>query len=225
MSQALTQVLLPLFSPLDLTEPDSPQAVFPFFQPGRLVASIFEKIETPPHKPDAMLRGRDPALEKLARNLVRPLCKAPQAGKIQVYWNPRLVSTAGRAYYTKNQVQLNPRLPRFPGEVERTLLHELAHLLAHFRAGKRCIPPHGDEWRQACADLGIPDESTRHTLPLPRRRLLKKHHYRCPNCHHIVKRVVPFRRTVACLSCCRQFARGRFDERFRLQKVRVLNAP
>ena len=57
------------------------------------------------------------------------------------------------------------------GEVERTLRHEAAHLLAHWRAGRRRIQTHGPEWRQACADLGIPGETVTHTLPLaPRRR-------------------------------------------------------
>src|ERR1700687_2873461 len=40
-------------------------------------------------------------------------------------------------------------------EIERTLRHELAHLLAQFRVGRRRIAPHGAEWRRACRDLGI----------------------------------------------------------------------
>ena len=37
-------------------------------------------------------------------------------------------------------------------EVDRTLRHELAHLLAQWRVGRRRIAPHGKEWRQACRD-------------------------------------------------------------------------
>jgi predicted SprT family Zn-dependent metalloprotease len=40
-------------------------------------------------------------------------------------------------------------------EIDRTLRHELAHLLAQFRVGRRRIAPHGPEWRIACRDLGI----------------------------------------------------------------------
>src|ERR1700730_17806348 len=53
----------------------------------------------------------------------------------------------------------------FDDEIDRTLRHELAHLLAQFRAGRRRISPHGEEWRQACHDLGIGDEVRCHNLP------------------------------------------------------------
>jgi predicted SprT family Zn-dependent metalloprotease len=123
-------------------------------------------------------------------------------------------STAGYAKWPHWRVELNPRLKEFPGEVARTLKHELAHLVAHARAGRRRIAPHGREWRQACADLGIPGESARHTLPLPSRRQKRKFSYACPSCGIVVDRVRKFRRRTACLICCRKHNRGRYDARF-----------
>ena len=69
-------------------------------------------------------------------------------------------STAGMAYPRRSLVTLNPRLREFGDEeVDRTLRHELAHLLAHHRAGRRRIAPHGPEWARACRDLGLATKS------------------------------------------------------------------
>jgi predicted SprT family Zn-dependent metalloprotease len=117
-------------------------------------------------------------------------------------------------------ITLNPRLCQIgDDEVERTLRHELAHLLAQHRAGRRHIAPHGPEWHQACRDLGIPDEKRCHTLPLPRRELTARHFYRCPVCTQEIPRVRPFRSKTACLDCCRRHSRGRYDDRFRFVKI------
>src|SRR5690242_16708388 len=62
------------------------------------------------------------------------------ATRVQVRWNPRMRSTAGMAYPTRSLITLNPRLAEFGAdEIDRTLRHELAHLLAHERAGRRSI--------------------------------------------------------------------------------------
>jgi predicted SprT family Zn-dependent metalloprotease len=116
-------------------------------------------------------------------------------------------------------VELNPRLVEFEGQVDRTLKHELAHLIAYARAGRRRIEPHGMEWRQACADLGIPDENARHTLPLPRTKQQRKFVYACQVCQVTVERVRRFRRHTACLACCRKYNRGAFDARFQFVLV------
>ncbi len=142
------------------------------------------------------------------------------AARVQVRWNPRMRSTAGMAYPTKALVTLNPRLREFgEGEISRTLRHELAHLLAHERAGRRRISAHGAEWRQACRDLGLPDERRTHELPLPRRELKRRYHYRCPSCGTQIGRVQPLRRDSACVQCCRVHNRGRYDARFRFVRV------
>jgi SprT protein len=102
-------------------------------------------------------------------------------------------------------------------EIDRTLRHELAHLLAQWRAGRRRIAPHGTEWRQACRDLGIADEARCHNLPFATKSLPPRYVYRCPNCKEEFPRVRRIRRAIACLACCRKHNGGDFDPRFRLK--------
>jgi SprT protein len=162
-----------------------------------------------------------PDLEETARALLRGIGCEKLAATVKVRWHSRLRTTAGQAYYAETLVRMNPRLLQFGmEEVDTTLRHELAHLVARFRAGRRRIAPHGAEWRRACRDLGLTDEKRCHDLPLPRSRQRIKHTYRCPNCRREYGRVRPFRRAVACLECCRAHGRGRYEERFRLVKLR-----
>jgi SprT protein len=182
---------------------------------ARLLAKPFRKDAPPP-------RGDDPALVARCAELLAPLSADVLAGKVRVQWAARLRSTAGLAFPAKALIQLNPRLRDFgDDEVDRTLRHELAHLLAHHRAGRRRIAPHGAEWQRACADLGLRDERRCHDLPLPRKQVARPHRYRCPACTVEFARTRPFRRPSACLACCRRHNRGRYDERFRLEKVRA----
>ena len=159
------------------------------------------------------------ALQAQARALLSANGAARIAREVRVKWNPRLITCAGRADYRAKLITLNPQLVHHSGEIDRTLRHELAHLLAQFRAGRRRISPHGREWRQACHNLGIGDEKRCHNLPFatinPRRRFL----YRCPKCERDFPRVRQIRHPVACLACCRAHSRGNFDARFRLRLV------
>ena len=137
--------------------------------------------------------------------------------KVSVIWNSRMRSTAGRAFWPDARVELNPKLVTVGlEEVRRTLLHELAHLLAYHRAGRRRIAPHGLEWQQACADLGIPGERVTHKLPLPRRTQKKKWSYACPSCEQSFERVRQMKNAAACLTCCQQHNSGRFSRKFLL---------
>jgi predicted SprT family Zn-dependent metalloprotease len=156
-------------------------------------------------------------LEAKARELLTSLGAARIAGELRVEWNSRLKTAAGRADYHKKLISLNPRLFEHPTEIDRTLRHELAHILAQFRAGRRKIPPHGVEWQQACIDLGIADEKRCHYLPFPARTYVARFVYRCPNCRQEFPRVRRLRRAVACLACCRKHNGGDFDPRFRLR--------
>ncbi|MFM8460111.1 MAG: SprT-like domain-containing protein [Chthoniobacterales bacterium] len=138
------------------------------------------------------------------------------AARVTLHWHARLRTTAGLARLDCAVILLNPRLLAFPEELTRTFLHELAHLVAHARNPRRLIDPHGPEWRLACADLGLPGEKRCHVLPLATpRRVERKHIYHCPQCRREVRRVRPFRRAEACLTCCRLHAHGRYDRRFR----------
>ena len=163
-------------------------------------------------------------LADLAREHLKPLRLWRLVRDFRLHWNPRMRTTAGRATWPDGLVELNPALQDFGAvELERTLLHELAHLVAYERAGRRRIRPHGEEWQQACADLGIPGESASHRLALPgvRARWL----YTCPHCassHHRVRRR---RRPSACWPCCRTHSGGEYDDRFRFLEEALDECP
>ena len=162
----------------------------------------------------------DAQLEKFARELLQPLGTTALALALRVEWNPRLRSAAGRASYHQNLVSLNPRLRDYGhAEIDRTLRHELAHLLAYSRAGRRRIQPHGREWRRACCDLGIGDEQRCHTLPFPIKRRARRFLYRCPRCNREFPRARRIRRGIACLACCRRYNGGHYEKRFKLRLV------
>jgi SprT protein len=164
--------------------------------------------------------ARDVDLERKACELLRALGAQPLARELRVEWNPRLQTAAGRADYRARLISLNPRLREHPEEeIDRTLRHEIAHLLAQFRAGRRRIAPHGPEWRDACRDLGIADEVRCHNLPFAARTFPPRFVYRCPNCKAEFPRVRRVARAVACLACCRKHNRGEFDPRFRLTLI------
>ena len=153
-----------------------------------------------------------------AAGLLRELKANKLARRLRVEWNRRMRTTVGRADYSRSLISLNPALQSFGlNEIDRTLRHELAHLMAQFRAGRRRILPHGAEWRKACRDLGLDGERACHKLPLAARSIARRFLYRCGNCQRAFPRVRRIRRATACLVCCRRFAHGKYDERFRLQ--------
>ena len=100
-------------------------------------------------KPDDLAKPRrnsrlrhDPLLEDFANQLLKAAgCRHL---KVRVFWNPALRTTAGMAMWSDRMVVLNPKLVAVSAaEVQRTLRHELAHLLAHHRVGRRRIEAHG----------------------------------------------------------------------------------
>lgn len=181
----------------------------------RRVRSSPDDLATPRRK--SRLR-HDPLLEDFANQLLKSVgCRHL---KVRVFWNPGLVTTAGLAVWRDRMVVLNPKLLEISAaEVQRTLRHELAHLLAKHRAGRLRIEAHGEEWHKACVDLGIPNEARCHELPFKRRRVARKFFYACPDCSAILSRVRPLRRKAACIKCCRKHNGGQYSERFRFQPV------
>jgi len=133
------------------------------------------------------------------------------AGKLDCFKQSSLQSAA------ENGSSKDGRQAVIRDEIDRTLRHELAHLLAQFRVGRRRIAPHGIEWREACRDLGIADEARCHNLPFATKVLPPRYVYRCPNCKEKFPRVRRIRRAIACLACCRKHNGGDFDARFRLK--------
>jgi predicted SprT family Zn-dependent metalloprotease len=173
---------------------------------------------------DAQVISRLPSARELqdrARSLLRGLNADVLTDRVRVEWNERMRTTVGRADLRHCLISLNPALREFgPVEIDRTLRHELAHLLAHFRFGRRRIHPHGREWRDACRELGIRGERAGHSLPLVGRSLSRRFTYYCQNCQAHFPRVRRISRTTACLACCRKFSEGNYDERFRLRLVK-----
>jgi SprT protein len=168
--------------------------------------------------PSLVVLGRDSELERKAQEMLQALSAKELASSLQVEWNARLFSAAGRADFRRKLISLNPRLHEHdPAEIDRTLRHELAHLLAQFRAGRRRVAPHGAEWRKACRDLGIGNESRTHALPFPIQRRSRRFLYACPRCGKKFPRVRRIKRAVACLDCCRKFNRGKFDRSAQLR--------
>ncbi len=188
---------------------------------------LFEQFEFKFFAPINHLRpGRDPVLEERARRLLHSLGASRLARNIRVEWNKRMRSAAGRADSRRTLISLNPRLREHgAGEIEKTLRHELAHLLAQASVGRRRIAPHGPEWRKACSDLGIDGEARCHTLPFPVATRARRFIYKCPNCRVSFPRVRRIRRAIACLACCRAHNRGNFDARFRLRLVEKKESP
>lgn len=179
------------------------------------------KEQSPSCEQSTGSKSRDPVLEQRAREMLREL--APTLSPlIVVGWNSRMRTTAGVAIASHREIWLNPALKEISREeVDRTLLHELAHLLAQHRHGRRRLAPHGPEWQQACRDLGIPGEGRTHQLPFAARRMKRRYLLRCPGCGESHGRVRIPRRRIACLSCCRSHSSGIYDERFRFEVTRI----
>ncbi len=183
---------------------------------------LLEQLDFVFNSPPQIL-GRDATLEMQARRILENVGASKLARQVCVEWNSRLRSAAGRACYQRATISLNPRLREHGREeIDRTLRHELAHLVAQLRAGRRRIAPHGAEWRRACHDLGIADEQRCHTLPFPISTRARRYLYRCRHCQKDFSRVRRIRRVVACLECCRRYNRGEFDRRFQLELIRAV---
>jgi predicted SprT family Zn-dependent metalloprotease len=79
-------------------------------------------------------------------------------------WNPRLRTTAGRAFLRTGVVELNPiLLARHPAETRKVVIHEFAHLVAHKLRPRE--PAHGPTWRALMRAAGQPPRAS-HTLPV-----------------------------------------------------------
>lgn len=182
-----------------------------------VVADRGAGVIDPGYKNDVDLAGK-------VRELLIAAGASRIACEVRVEWNARLKTCAGHVDYRRKLISLNPLLREHGfSEIDRTLRHELAHLLAQFRAGRRRILPHGLEWRAACHDLSIGDEKRCHNLPFPRHERVRRFVYKCPNCLLDFPRVRRIRRAIACLACCRAHNRGKFHARFRLQLISELN--
>ncbi|MCA8948306.1 MAG: SprT-like domain-containing protein [Planctomycetes bacterium] len=88
---------------------------------------------------------------------------------IEVAWNRRLRTCAGRAFVQHGRVELNPNLLEpAPEEIDGVLVHEAAHVAA-WRLFGAAAEAHGRHWRALMRLAGLPPEVT-HDLAIPARR-------------------------------------------------------
>lgn len=135
-------------------------------------------------------------------------------------WNERLSSTAGR-FSPGSRHPLRPRTPlievaSYLREIEEGAMHvtdTLLHEMIHYQLWAEGKPyGHTEEFHAIMRRVGA-----KRYNPVPKTRPYK-HWYECPHC----RKRVPARRKIgnsACMQCCRNFAGGRYDPRFRLELV------
>jgi SprT protein len=180
-----------------------------------------------------MQRRRDRGLEEVCKGLVNAIDPKNQkwSHRIKVYWNPRLRTTFGMAYYRELTIHLHPNLYHIStATMWRCLRHELAHLLAwRNRKTRDLSSDHGWEWKQACAQLEIPGEPACGTIETQFQHLFKavqphrKYHYQCPRCRRLYKRVHPVnpKKPRSCKKCCERHNSGAFSAKFRLRLKKI----
>ena len=93
----------------------------------------------------------------------------------------RYRTTAGIAYYRRNAIGLSIYVLQTPEQVQTTLIHEYAHLLAVHRHGAKAAN-HGQAWRQAMLDLGA-EPIVKHRYEVERNPARQRVIYRCLACH------------------------------------------
>lgn len=137
-------------------------------------------------------------------------------------WNRRFRSVAGRIDVRRQVIELSSAHDEACGSVALGIvyLHELIHLDLFVRG--RPIG-HTGEFKRLSRSLGMPD--IRHQLPLPARLGKKRlHRYACPTgCS--LESLVRFRAPRACAACCRAYAGGRYDSRYRLRYLGPVPSP
>ncbi len=162
----------------------------------------------------------DQDLQAYAEKALRSIGEDVIAQRMTIYWNRRMRTTAGRALLQTYEVQMNPKIAQFgAAEVWQTVLHELAHLVAWHRYQHR---GHGTPWKAACAELGIPNESVTHDLPLQRRTQRKNWRYKCPHCGLSFDRARRAKPNSACAECCKQHNGGKFTKKFLLEEYKLV---
>lgn len=95
-------------------------------------------------------------------------------------------TTAGKAYWTKNHVQLNAVLyvENVQDFLVNTIPHELAHLIARQVYG-RAIKPHGKEWQSVMRSLGV-EPSRTHDYDVTNARTVTTYPYLCKCSTHAI---------------------------------------
>ena len=104
-------------------------------------------------------------LEARARNLFDTWGVLDRLPHVQVVWNSRLRTTAGRSRPRALQIELNPNLlARVPERIDEVLAHEAAHLATALTHGPR-VRHHGPEWTSLMEAVGL-EPRARHEFPV-----------------------------------------------------------
>lgn len=152
-----------------------------------------------PRRRRAPSERRPAALARLALAMARRIGAGARVRRLEVVFNDRLRTSAGRADFTGRAIELNPRLlDRHPSELVPTLAHELAHLIVGPRAR------HGPRWRAAIEALGFRAEACHRLdvagLGVARRAWI----WRCGGCGETYRRRHRGARRFACGRCGRR---------------------
>lgn len=167
---------------------------------------LTDKIDKPGLNSEAVEALLSVYMQRLAPLLAQKL-KA-EWPRIHVRFNTRMRSTLGRAYIDENRIELNIRLlERYPHELEPTLAHELAHLIAPKLFGRKGLC-HDDGWKQIMSLLGFAPNRT-HSLDVAglkrAQKILGWAECGCPGRRHPLRsrvyRNIQRRRRYACLRC------------------------
>ena len=110
---------------------------------------------------------------------------------VEVLWNRRLSTTAGRAFVRAGRIELNPRLlATATDRIDAVLVHEAAHVAAHRLFGEH-IPAHGRQWRSLVRLAGH-EPAVTHDIPVDglRRRSRRRRYVYLRMCGACGDRVV-----------------------------------
>ena len=102
------------------------------------------------------------------------------AGEVALAFNGRFTARMGDAHLDRRLIRLSAPLWPRADEAQRraTVLHELCHLVAHARHGRR-IRPHGAEWCALMQALGVDPERCHHVDRTGLRRARSRQVARC----------------------------------------------
>ena len=104
-------------------------------------------------------------LEARARSFFDTWGVLDRLAHVQVVWNRRLRTTAGRSRPRALQIELNPQLlSRVPERIDEVLAHEAAHLATALTHGSRARH-HGPEWSNLMEAVGLKPRA-RHDFPV-----------------------------------------------------------
>lgn len=158
-------------------------------------------------------------LRQLAGALYEALAGCPLRG-VDVVWNPRLRTTAGRFVYPRGtsgapRIEINPRYAAAGGRA--ALLDVLKHELAHYHLWSLGRPSgHTPEFYALARAWGFARHARRDLLPPSPPRW----QYVCPACGRAFRRARRIPRPASCGACSPSY-----DPRFRLIEQRLHGRP